>query len=198
MSHLGCQQTSCLSINLTLNSCSLVFLNSFPNFLILLFLCPLTPTNTARNLGVIFDSSLTFSSQNISHPCQNHAFYPRDLRRIRNTLDYSTAQTIVAMVSLSFIARSTTVSLSFSIFLAVNLIAFNLFSTPQLELFLKPLASAISHPSTNLYTGSKLIIASSTKFSRSLTYKTLQSKKPFYLYSLLNLQANTSTRSSNC
>jgi len=37
MSQLGCQQTSCLSMNLKLNSCSLVFLNSFPNFLILLF-----------------------------------------------------------------------------------------------------------------------------------------------------------------
>jgi len=57
----------------------------------------------------------------------------------------------------------------FSIFLVVNLIAFNLFSTPQLHLFLKPLATAISHPSSNLYTGSKLISASSTKFSLSPT-----------------------------
>jgi len=29
-----------------------------------------------------------------------------------------------------------------------------------------------------------------------LTYKTLQSQKPSYLYKLLNLQANTSTHSS--
>jgi len=35
MYQLGCQQTSCLSINLKLNSCLLVFLNSFPKFLIL-------------------------------------------------------------------------------------------------------------------------------------------------------------------
>jgi len=59
MYQLGCQQT-CLLINLKLNSCSLVFLNIFPKFLILLFLCSLTLTNSARNLGVIFDSSLTF------------------------------------------------------------------------------------------------------------------------------------------
>jgi len=84
----------------------------------------------------------------------------RDLRRIRNTLDY--AQN-------SFIPRSTTVTLTFSIFLAVNVIACNLFLTPQLELFLKPLASAISHPYSNLYTASKLISASSTKFSLSTT-----------------------------
>jgi len=70
---------------------------------------------------------------------------------------------------LSFIPWSTTVTLSFSIFLAVNLIAFNLFSTPQLEPFLIPLATAISHPSSNLYTGSKLISASNTKFSLSPT-----------------------------
>jgi len=50
--------------------------------------------------------------------------------------------------------------------------------------------SAISHQSSNLYTGSKLISASTTVFSP--TYKTLQSQKPSYLY----LQANTSTHSS--
>jgi len=40
MYQLGCHQTSSLSINLKLNSCSLVFLNSFPKYLIKLFLCP--------------------------------------------------------------------------------------------------------------------------------------------------------------
>jgi len=35
-----------------------------------------------------------------------------------------------------------------------------------------------------------------SKYSLSLTNKTLQSQKPSYLYNLLNLQANTSTRSS--
>jgi len=37
------------------------------------------------------------------------------------------------------------------------------------ELFLKPFASAISHPSSNLYTGSKFIFASITKFTLFLS-----------------------------
>jgi len=51
--------------------------------------------------------------------------------------------------------RMYTLMNSLSIFLAVNLIAFNLFSTLQLMMFLKPFASAISHQSSNLYTGLK-------------------------------------------
>jgi len=67
--------------------------------------------------------------------------------------------------------------------------------TPQLELFLKPLASTISHPSSNINTGSKLINAVGLLSSLS-TYKTLQSKKSSYLYNIFNLQANTSTHLS--
>jgi len=36
----------------------------------------------------------------------------------------------------------------------------------------------------------------SAQSSLSLTYKTLQSQKPSYLYNLFNIQTNTSTRSS--
>jgi len=90
----------------------------------------------------------------------------RDLRRIRNTVDYPTAQTIATSLIHSQVDYCNSQFLNL---LAVNLIAFNLFSTPLLDLFLKPLASAISHPSSNLYTGSKLISASSTKFSLSPT-----------------------------
>jgi len=51
----------------------------------------ITPTNSARNLGVIFDSSFT-SSEYISSVSVSCFLSIRDLRRIRNTLDYSTAQ----------------------------------------------------------------------------------------------------------
>ena len=53
----------------------------------------ITPTDSARNLGVIFDSSLTFSDH-ISSVSKSCFLSIRDLRRIRNTLDHSTAQTI--------------------------------------------------------------------------------------------------------
>jgi len=55
----------------------------------------ITPTDSACNLGVIFDSSLTFSDH-ISSVSKSRFLSPRDLRRIRNTLDLSTAQTIAA------------------------------------------------------------------------------------------------------
>jgi exonuclease III len=55
----------------------------------------LLPVNSARNLGVIFDSNLTFSQHisSVSKSCFHHI---RDLRRIRNTIDHSTASTIAS------------------------------------------------------------------------------------------------------
>ena len=54
---------------------------------------PITPTDSARNLGFIFDSSLNFSKQisSLSSACNYHI---RDLRRIRHTLDLKTASVI--------------------------------------------------------------------------------------------------------
>jgi len=89
-----------------------------------------------------------------------------ELRRIPKTLDYYTAQTIATSLIHSKVDYS--ITLYFSIFLAVNLIAFNFFSTPQLELFLKP--SAISCPSSNLYTWLKIHQRIQYK-DLSLTYK---------------------------
>ena len=54
---------------------------------------PITPTDSVRNLGFIFDSSLTFSKRisSLSSACNHHI---RDLRRIRHTLDLKTASVI--------------------------------------------------------------------------------------------------------
>ena len=54
---------------------------------------PISPTHFAKNLGFIFDSTLFFSKQisSLSSACHYHI---RDLRRIRHTIDYSTASTI--------------------------------------------------------------------------------------------------------
>ena len=50
---------------------------------------PIAPTNSARPLGFIFDTSLTFSKEisSLSNACNYHI---RDLRRIRHTLDLKT------------------------------------------------------------------------------------------------------------
>ena len=54
---------------------------------------PTIPTDSAHNLGFIFDSSLTFSKQisSLSSACNYHI---HDLRRIRHTLDLKTASAI--------------------------------------------------------------------------------------------------------
>jgi len=53
----------------------------------------ITPAQSARNLGVIFDSTLSMSNH-ISSASKSGFLSIRDLRRIRNTLDFSTARTI--------------------------------------------------------------------------------------------------------
>ena len=53
----------------------------------------ITSANSARNLGVIFDSTLSMSNH-ISALFKSCFQSIRDLRRIRNTLDHSTAQTV--------------------------------------------------------------------------------------------------------
>jgi hypothetical protein len=52
-----------------------------------------TPSDSARNLGIIFDSSLTMSDH-ISSVSKSCFLSIRDLRRIRSTLDFATAKTI--------------------------------------------------------------------------------------------------------
>ena len=51
------------------------------------------PSLSAKNFGFIFDSTLSFSKQisSLSSACHYHI---RDLRRIRHTLDFTTATTI--------------------------------------------------------------------------------------------------------
>ena len=74
----------------------MVFLNNSQNSVILSFIyliMSLSPVYSARNLGVIFDSNLTFS-QHISAVSKSCFYHIRDLRRIWNTIDHTTACTI--------------------------------------------------------------------------------------------------------
>jgi len=139
---------------------------------------------------VLSSTHLSDSKMMIFYPCLNHAFYP-----FVTLVEYTTLLTIPLLepstISHLFQGRLLQLSLSFSIFLAVNLIAFNLLSTVQLELFLKPLALAISHASSNLrinVTIDQRILYKVLSPPLSLSYKTLRSQKPSYHYNLLNLQ----------
>ena len=73
MSIIGCHLTFFLSIFQKLNFSSLVSQNSSKNWIIQLFIyLILSPVDSARNLGVIFDSNLTFLI--IFLLCLNHAY----------------------------------------------------------------------------------------------------------------------------
>ena len=54
---------------------------------------PVMPNLSAKNLGLKFDSTLSFSKQILSHSSACH-YHIRDLRRFRHTLDVTTASTI--------------------------------------------------------------------------------------------------------
>ena len=57
----------------------------------------ITSTDSARDVGFIFDSSLTFSKQisSLSRACNYHI---RHLRRVRHTLDLKTASVIATFL----------------------------------------------------------------------------------------------------
>jgi len=77
MLQLGCQLTSSLSINLELNFCSLVFLDSIlksPN--LHLSYPPMQLLLLQMLVILVLSSTYLSHSQIIFHPCLNHTFYP--------------------------------------------------------------------------------------------------------------------------
>ena len=97
-SHLGWPLTFYLSTHLKMNLCSLVFLKKYLKYPTLLSFSsnsPVTPADSARQIGFIFDSSLKFSLQilSLSSTCNYHIC---DLRRIRHTLYLKTACVIAS------------------------------------------------------------------------------------------------------
>ena len=151
----------------------------------------ITPVQSARNLGVIFDSSLTMSDH-ISAVSKSCFLAIRDLRRIRSTLDYTTAQTIATSLIHSKVDYCN------SLFL--NLPRGQL---DRLQLILNSAARAVSRTPRFSRISPVLKSLHWLKIDQrihykvlSITYKTLQSHKPSYLYNLLNIQSHTSTRSS--
>ena len=58
------------------------------------------PTTSARNIGVIFDSSLNMDSQ-IGKVCQSSYFWLRNIRRIRSHLTLTATHQIVQSLVIS-------------------------------------------------------------------------------------------------
>ena len=141
------------------------------------------PVPSARNLGVIFDSNLSFSDHisYISKSCFSHI---RDLRRIRNTLDHTTASTIATSLIHSKLDYCN------SLFLNLNTQQLN-----RLQLILNSAARAVTktpkfhHITPQLKSIHWLKITQRIQYKIiSLTYKSLQFNQPssFLLFSLYN------------
>jgi len=152
----------------------------------------ITPTSSARNLGVIFDSTLSMSDH-ISSVSKSCFLSIRDLRRIRNTLDFTTAHTIATSLIHSKLDYCN------SLFLNLPQSQLN-----RLQLILNSSARAVSkypkfcHITPLLKSLHWLKVQQRIQYKvLSITYKTLQSAKPSYLHSLLNVQSNCTTRSSD-
>jgi len=151
----------------------------------------ITPAQSARYLGVIFDSTLSMSDH-ISPVSKSCFLSMRDLRRIRNTLDFSTARTIAT-------------SLIHSKLHYCNSPFLNLPQSQlgRLQLILNSSARAVSKTPKFAQISPVLKSLHWLKLEQriqykvaSLTYKVLQSEPPSYLHSLLNVQSYRTTRSS--
>ena len=133
----------------------------------------INPSDSARNLGVIFDSSLTISDHT-STVYKSCFLFIRDIRRIRSTLDSTTAETIATSLIHSKVDYK-----SNSLFL--NLPRSQL---DRLQLILDFAARAVSETPQSTHISPVLRSLHWLKIERihytilSITYKTLQSRKP--------------------
>jgi len=113
----------------------------------------------------------------------------RDLRRIRNTLDFSTARTIATSLIHSKLdnCNSLFLNLPRSQLGCLQLILNSSATTPKFAR-ITPVLKSLHW----------LKIEQRIQYKvASITYKVLQSEQPSYLHSLLNVQSNRTTRSSD-
>lgn len=97
------------------------------------------PVTSARNLGIIFDSNLSFNHhiKSLSKSC---FFHIRDLRRIRSSLNFETARTIATALVHSKLDYCNSLFMSFQTHYSIN---YRQFKIPWPELSQEPLGSLI-------------------------------------------------------
>ena len=154
----------------------------------------LSHTESARNLGVMFDSELSFNSH-ISNVCRSSFFFIRQLRQLRSTLDYDSAVILANSIIHSKLDYCN------SLFSGLPI-----FSIARLQRVQNSLARVVckskkfSTPASTLLNRLHwLNIAQRIKYKiASLTFKALYYHKPSYLSDLLvNYQPTRSLRSSS-
>ena len=147
---------------LTLNSSKTEFLLIGLQQLTKIHNCSLDTTDSARNLGFIFDSHLTFSDQ-ISSLSKSY-YHIRELRCIRPHLDFKTASTNVPLPHLLFTLSLITATLCTTPFRSLKQIVFRLFRTLLPGLWLRLPNSVTSPLFSNLYIGLKSMNALTINF----------------------------------
>jgi hypothetical protein len=147
---------------------------------------------SARNLGITFDSNLSFK-QHIGYLSRSCFYHIRDLRRIRSTLDFDTARTIAT-------------SLVHSKLDYCNSLYYNLpvSQINRLQMIQNSLARAVTntpkfyHITPVLKSLHWLKIQQRIEYKIiSLTFTALQNHEPRYIAAKLNIRPNGSTRSSS-
>jgi len=151
-----------------------------------------TPVNSARNLGILVDNHLSFNDQitALSKSCYYHI---RDLRRIRDTLDFATASTIATALVHS--------KLDYCNSLYYGLPAYQIDRIQSIQNSLARTVcrtSKFSHITPTLQSLHWLKVRERIEYKvLSKTYSCLQFHQPSYLSDLLSVQSNTYyTRSS--
>ena len=152
----------------------------------------LKPVTSARSLGILFDNHLSFTNQitSLSKSCFYHI---RDLRRIRDTLDFNTACTIGTSLVHS--------KLDYCNSLYYNLPAYQIDRLQSIQNCLARTVcrtSKFSHITPTLQSLHWLKVKQRIEYKIvSLTYNALQFHQPSYLSNLLIQQPNIyNTRSS--
>jgi hypothetical protein len=146
----------------------------------------ISPSDSARNLGVIFNSSLTMSDHN-SAVAKSCLLLIRDLRRIRSTLNSATNKTI-ALSLIHF-------EVDYCNSLYLNLPCSQL---DRLQLILNSAARAVSETPRFTHISPVLRSLHWLKIDQrihykilSITHKTLQSRKPSYLHHIFSISNRT-------
>ena len=152
----------------------------------------LSPVDSARNLGVILDKNLSYA-QHISSVSKSCFLNIRDLRRIRNTLDHTTASTIATSLVHSKVDYCNSLLLNLPatqinrLQLVLNSAARAVTRTPKFH-HITPILKSLHWLTINQRIQYKIL---------SLTHKSLKTGHPSYLRSLLSLTPHRSTRSSS-
>jgi len=155
---------------------------------------PISPSIHARNLGVEFDSDLSFS-QHISNVCRSSYYQIRQFRQLRSSLDTNSAKLLAnALVS-------SKLDYCNSLFYNLPDTSINRLQHIQNSLarFVIPSVRRCHHISPILAKLHWLPIRQRIEFKiATITHKTLQNGQPSYLFDLLHPYNPTRTlRSSN-